>query len=340
MDAYRRAHMLADESAAPARPDAPPAFRISEPTSDKPVSGTCRLAVSFSKKSIAIVEYLLGSKRLGIAVKPPFEVSWNTAYAADGSSAVQAIALDSFGNPVATAERIFTLSKYGNFITATAPDFALPLHGIVSVTVSGEDSRYYPALWLACMDGEQTAVAWTDNASKNTTTVTMRLDTTGFSNGKHELYVAMHSDYWEPGHQEQKSFYNWRAGYERVVNIDNGHTLMEIAADDLHVYLQPGQRTTLTCRKLFTDNTSAPCSSPSYSTSDVIVAAVSQAGVLTAGRPGFATITVGDSGKITLVRVWVTRNSGVPHFSGNGQMLSSYPLAKFIDPHVFLGRFF
>jgi hypothetical protein len=226
---------------------------------------------------------------------------------------------------VASAERTFTLSNYGNFITATAPDLARPLRGIVTMTVSGEDSRYYPALWLAYLDGEQTGVTWTDNTGKHATTVTMRLDTTGFSNGKHELYVAMHSDHWQPGHQEKKSFYNWRAGFERVVNIDNGHTLMDIAANDLLVYLQPGQRTTLTCRKLFTDNTSAPCSAPSYSTSDVTVAAVSQAGVVTAGRrPGFATITLGDSGKTTSVRFWVTRNSGVPHFSGNGQMLNSY----------------
>ena len=224
---YLRAQMLAAESAPPALREAPPAFRISEPTSDKPVSGTCRLAVSFSKKSIASVEYLLGSKRLGIAVKPPFELSWNTAYAADGSSAVRAIARDSFGNQVAAAERIFTLRNYGNFITATAPDLARPLHGIVSVTVSGEDSRYYPALWLAYMDGEQTAVVWTDNTGKNATTVTMRLDTTGFSNGKHELHVSMNSDYWQPGHQEQKSYYSWRGGFERVVNIDNGHTLMD-----------------------------------------------------------------------------------------------------------------
>jgi hypothetical protein len=320
-----RAPMQAAESATPARPETRSAFRINEPTSDKPVTGTCRLAVSFSNKSIASVEYLLGSKRLGIAVRPPFDLGWNTAYAADGSSAIQAIARDSFGNQVAAAERIFTLSNYGNFMKATAPDLAQSLHGIVTMTISGEDSRYYPAEWLAYLDGEQMAVAWTDNTGKHATTVTMRIDTTGFSNGRHELYVAMHSDYWRPGHQEQKSFYNWRAGFERVVNIDNGHTLMDVAANDLHVYLQPGQHTTLTCRKLYTDNTSEQCSRPSYSTSDVTVAGVSRAGVVTARKqPGFATITLDDAGKTSSVRVWVTKNSGIPHFSGSGQMLSSY----------------
>jgi hypothetical protein len=47
--------------------------------------------------------------------------------------------------------------------------------------------------------------------------------------------------------------------------------------------------------------------------------------VVTAGRqPGFATITLTDGAKTTSVRVWVTENSGIPHFSGNGQILKSY----------------
>ena len=37
---------------------------------------------------------------------------------------------------------------------------------LATVTVSGEDSRYYPAEWLAYLDGEQMAVAWTDNNGK------------------------------------------------------------------------------------------------------------------------------------------------------------------------------
>ena len=162
---YLRTQMQAAESEQPARPEVPRAFSISGPTSNRPISGTCGLTVAFSNKSIASVEYLLGSKRLGIAVKPPFELRWNTAYAADGSSAIEAVARDSFGNKVAATERIFTLANYGNFITATTPDLARPLQGIVTVTVSGEDSRYYPAEWLAYLDGEQMAGAWTDNSA-------------------------------------------------------------------------------------------------------------------------------------------------------------------------------
>jgi len=207
----------------------PPPFTIAQPSTNT-VSGTCHLAVSTTIKSIASVEYRLGSRRLGIATRPPFELTWNSAYAADGSSALQAIARDSLGNPVVTVERIFVINNFGNFIDSAAP---LPkvLSGTVTLSVSGKDGRYYPAEWLAYIDGEMLTAGWTDNLGKHAAGVTMRVDTTRFANGRHELYVAMHSDYWQPGHQAQKSFYNWRGAFERVVEIDNGHTLMDIAAE-------------------------------------------------------------------------------------------------------------
>ena len=282
---YRGARLQAAESKTLAERQTLASFSISEPTADKPVSGTCRLAVSLSDKSIASVEYLLGSRRLGIADRPPFELSWNTAYAADGSSAVQAIARDSYGDTVANAERIFTIKNYGNFITTTAPDLLRTLRGLVTLTLSGGDSRYFPAEWIGYIDGEQLNIAWTDNLGMHAATATIHLDTTRFTNGRHELYVAMHSDYWQHGHPEKKSFHNWRGALERVVNVDNGHILMDIAANYLHVYLRPGEHTALTCRQLFTDETSGSCAAPVYSTSDRGVATVSEAGVLEGRGP-------------------------------------------------------
>src|SRR6185437_581018 len=116
---------------------------------------------------------------------------------------------------------------------------------------------------------------------------------TRFSNGRHELYVAMHSDFWQSFHPEKKSFYNYRGAFERVVDIENGHTLMDLAANYLHLYLRPGQRVSLNCRQLFTDGASAPCVKPAYTSSDGAVAGVSESGVVRAGpREGFATITL------------------------------------------------
>jgi hypothetical protein len=281
--------------------------------------------VSSASKSIASVEYLLGARRLGIANKPPFELPWNTAYAADGSSAVQAMARDSFGNQVATAERIYTINNYGNSMNLAGPALPPTLRGVVKLSFAGTDSRYFPAQWIGYIDGELLTVGWTDNLGRHNAAASISLDTTRFTNGPHELYVAMHSDYWQPGHQEQKSFYNYRGAFERVVDIENGHTLMDLAANYLHVYIWPRQHINLTCRQLFTDGAAGLCAHPTYSSTDRSVATVSADGMLTAGaHPGFATITLADSGKTTAVRVWVRQSGGIPHFSGSGRMLTSY----------------
>src|SRR5690348_17232 len=119
------------------------ALAISQPKSAT-LTGTCRLAVATRAKSLASVEYRLGSRRLGIAVGPPFELNWNTAYAADGSSAVQAIARDAFGKTVGSANRVFTIHNRGNSMTLTGPPLPPALHGTVALSFAGEDSRYYP----------------------------------------------------------------------------------------------------------------------------------------------------------------------------------------------------
>jgi hypothetical protein len=289
------------------------------------VKGVCRLAVSTSDKTIASVEYRLGSRRLGIVTQPPFTLNWNTAYAADGSSAVQAIGRDSLGKVVAAAQRIFTIKNRGNSMDLAGSTLPSPLRGVAALSFSGYDSRYYPAVWLGYIDGELLGTAWTDNRGRHDASVTMRLDTTRFTNGRHELYVAMHSDYWQPGHPEKKSFHNYRGAFERVVDIENGHTLMDVAANYLHVHVRPGQRIALTCRQLFTDGGSGPCAQPVYSSSDRAVVNVSAGGVLTAGTgQGFAAITVADSGKTTAVEVWVRKHAAIAHFAGNGRIVNSY----------------
>ena len=121
------------------------------------------------------------------------------------------------------------------------------------------------------------------------------------------------------------SYPSWRGAFERVVTIENGHTFMGITANYLHVYLTPGGTANLTCTRLFTDNTSGACASPTYSSSDSTVATVSGTGTLTAGpNEGFADITLSDSQKTTNLHVWVRANPGIPHFSGSGQMLETY----------------
>jgi hypothetical protein len=302
------------------------ALAISRPQAGETVRGTYTFAASVnSSGGIATVEFDIGSKRLGTRTHPPFQVTWNTAHASDGSYALQVVAHDVHGQVISSAQHSFTVNNQGNSLTVISPNLDEPLRGIVKLSIHGSDRQRYPALWMLNIDGRQVGVVWTDNTGRNSNTVTAQIDTTEFPNGTHELYVGMYSDYWPAGQQANKSWYNWRGGFDQVITIDNGHALMAIVANYLHVYLQPGGQSILTCHQHFTNGTSGSCVSPTYASSDSRVVTVSSTGKLNAGsREGFANITVTDAGKSTQVYVWVRNSLNVPHFSGSGEMLNTY----------------
>jgi Bacterial Ig domain len=299
---------------------------IARPSNGAPLSRVISLAAASRRPTeLSSVEFYIGSRRLGIANSSPFALRWNTAYASDGTYSLQATGRNRRGLIVATAQQTFRINNHGNSLAVTSPDIGQPLTGIVNLTISGSDPQYYPAIWIVNMDGEEVASAWTDNAGQHSDIVTIKLDTTAYANGPHELYIAMHSDFWPAGRQDHKSWYNWRAGVDHVIRTYNGRTVMGIVANYLHVYLRPGEHAALTCNRRFTDGTSAECLSPQYVSSDLGTVSASTSGELTAGLvEGFATITVGDGGKKTSVYVWVKKSLNVPHFSGSGDMLSSY----------------
>jgi hypothetical protein len=319
------------------------AITIVHPTAGEGVSGIYTFVVS-TNGTFSTLEFRLGSKEIGFLIPhtsgrlgprpnlppPPLNITWNTGYASDGSYALQVIGKDSSGNAVTITQQVFTINNHGNALVVTSPDLTKPMSGNVSLTMSGIDSQYYPAIWMINIDGELAVQLFTDHTGQSVVNAAASFDTTRYLNGPHELNVAMHSDFWPggpwPGDPPNTvSYYNWRGAFERVVTIDNGHALMDIAANYLHVYLTPGGQTTLSCRQLFTDNTSAGCVSPIYTSSDSTVATVSSTGTLTGGpQGGFATIILNDSGKTTRIHVWVRANSNVPHFSGSGQMLNTY----------------
>jgi Bacterial Ig domain len=304
-----------------------PELTITSPAAGQILSGTWTFSAS-APPTVATVEFTLGSLRLGVAPAPDFGVSWNTGYAADGSYFLRAIGRDALGNVIAKAEQPFTINNYGDSMVVNSPDLSRPLSGTVLISVTGFDSQYFPAAWPMVLDGVDRGDFYTDTpgagGGKNQNTITINLDTTAVPNGEHELYLSFHSNYWtvDP-HQQQ--WYDWRGAYQRVVTIDNGHTLMGVAANYLHVYLRPGEQLRLGCRQLFTDRTRGACVSPSYSSSDSAVVSVSAHGIATAGgREGFATVILTDGGKSAQVYIWVRNRSGVPHFSGDGRVLRSY----------------
>ena len=323
-------------------PPASATISIVHPAAGESVNGLYEFVASTSG-TFSSLEFRIGSKEIGSLIvyghgnsgppnlpPPPLNITWNTGYASDGSYALQVEGKDSSGNTVAISEQVFTINNHGNSLVVTSPDLTKPLSGTALLNMSGIDSQYYPAIWMINIDGELAALQFTDHAGQTGVNEAASIDTTRYPNGTHELNVAMHSDFWPggpwPGNPPNTvSYYNWRGAFERVVTIDNGHTLMDIAANYLHVYLTLGGQTILTCRQLFTDSTYADCVSPIYGSSDSTVATVSSTGTLTAGsQSGFATITLTDSGKATEIQVWVRANPNVPHFSGSGQMLNTY----------------
>jgi hypothetical protein len=274
--------------------------------------------------AIATVEFRIGSKRLGIANSKSARVAWNTGYASDGVYQLQVIGRNADGQELSTAERLFTIDNNGNSLNVVSPDLSPPLSGVVNLSIHGTDKQYYPAIWIVSIDGSDVRHIWTDNEGKNALTVQAAVDTTAFSNGPHELYIGTFSDFWKT-EPSKRSYQNWRSGFNRVVTFENGHTLMEIAANYLHIYLQPGHQTTLKCRRLFTDNKAEPCTSAVYSSSDPTMIMVSPNGTMTAGRKeGFGVVTIMESGKTTNAYVWVRKSLSVPHFSGDGRFLPSY----------------
>jgi hypothetical protein len=295
-------------------------IEITHPLAGQAVSGIATFSALTRSVNVESAEFDLGSRRIGVAKHTQLSVRWNTGYAADGTYEVQVYGRNNKGAVVASAQRLFSINNHGNSLTTTSPDLSKTLHGKAVLTISGHDSNYFPALWLVQLDGQNRAVAWTDHAGLNTNTVTVGIDTTAVPNGKHELSIGMHCDLLKPGLR----WHNFGGALERVVNIDNGHTFMEIIANYLHVYLRPGELAQLTCRQVFTDQTTTPCIAPVWSTSDSRIASISPSGSLKAEGRGFATITLSTKGTTTPVHVWVRSNLNIPHFGGSGRILTAY----------------
>src|SRR5262249_30384412 len=186
-----------------------------------------------------------------------------------------------------------------------------------------------PAFWAFNIDGEEQLRLYTDNAGLSPVTATFtpdqNLDTTKFMNGNHELYIGVNSDHWPSGKPHDKSYHNWRIALSRTITIENGHTLMDLAANFSHIYLQPGQSIKLTCKRLFTDNTSDDCNTPSFRSNNTMIATVSENGTVMAGNvEGFTIITLSEAGKSILIYVLVLDNLNIPHFTGNGKIVNRY----------------
>ncbi len=300
------------------------AFSFSSPGCGQPVSGVQMLNVAGADASAYRVEYAMGSHRLGAATAPGFAIPWNSAEAMDGVSAIQASARDVTGKEVGAAECLVTVSNRQASLSVNAPDLGQALSGTVTITVTGADALAFPAVWTLNIDGGQQAIVWTDNTWQSPLTVSFSLDTTQFSNGKHELHISMNSR----SGPSQPQWVNWRGMVNRVVTISNGQSWSQSLPQFQSLHLQPGNSVPLGCVRLFSDGSSGACSSPSYQSTDSSVAAVDGTGMVSAGQAGFAQITLTDGPKTSTASVWVTGDSHVPHFTGSGEMRMGYREGK------------
>jgi len=296
---------------------------ITSPIAGATVTGTVIFAVDTGGlPSTASVEYSIGGKVLGIVDEPPFSLTYNTALLLDGSLVLQAKARNAFGNLLAEVELPFRVSNRGVTMTVNSPSINGTLSGKVTMSVTSSEPEYCPTFWFGSLDGEDSAYADTgSDPSQQTQTRNLTFDTTRFFNGKHELHITMHSLELLGDRRVPKDY---RGMFTRMVNIDNGHTLMEVVSNYLHLYLAPGQRVTLTCKAVFTDRTVGACNSPSFSSDNASVASVDSSGVVTATGEGFAQITMAAGSKTTKAYVWVRPDQHIPHFAGNGQILRQY----------------
>ena len=306
---------------------------ISSPAADgAAVSGVYTFTVDAvtSAPTTATVEYKMGSVTLGVATASPFSFSWNTGYGNDGNHALQAIARDASGVIVATGTQIFNIQNHGVSMVINSPDITQPLSGTISVSMLASDTAYYPRIFVLFIDGRHAGYWDTGSApNQHTVTASFSLDTRQFSNGTHELAIHMTAVKNATG---PDVYINYEGDLNRIITINNGHTLQEIMSNALHAYLKPGQTLQLACNHLYTDGVTDACASPTFSSGNPAAATVSAGGVVAAAAKGFTDIAITDSGKTTDVYVWVNGDFNIRHFSQSGQILNSYQPGSSVFP--------
>jgi hypothetical protein len=94
----------------------PPTVSMTAPTSGATVSGSVTVSANASDNvGVASVQFTLDGANLGAAVTAsPFQVTWDTTAAANGSHSLSAVARDAVGNAATTSPVTVTVSNSGN----------------------------------------------------------------------------------------------------------------------------------------------------------------------------------------------------------------------------------
>jgi hypothetical protein len=282
-----------------------------------------QLTVAGDLSNVAWVRYKIGNYVIAYSAQSPFNVSWNSALAADGNIQIETIAADLLGNTISDTITPIVFSNYGNKAELLNGGFPAKISGTATITLHAYDSLHSPAYWTSAIDGESLAVIYTDQAAKNDQTRTQTIDTTLYPNGLHEFHFAFHTnDYNNPNPPPGNE--NFRGMIMQSIDTENGRTFMEVIATYLHVYTPVGGSVALGCSRAYTNGDRDACLAPAWVPSDASVASVDGTGKLIGLKEGFTDVTLTEGGKTSLIHVWVKNDPGLPHFTTNGGMSTAY----------------
>ncbi|WP_225409655.1 extracellular catalytic domain type 1 short-chain-length polyhydroxyalkanoate depolymerase [Stigmatella hybrida] len=123
-----------------------PTVSLSAPVNGASVSGVVRITANATDNvGVAQVQFLVDGTPVGTDTTPPYEATWNSAAAANGTHALVARAFDAAGNSTASSTVSVTVS--GGISDTTAPTVALTspssgatLFGSVNLTATASDN--------------------------------------------------------------------------------------------------------------------------------------------------------------------------------------------------------
>ncbi|RLU79694.1 hypothetical protein CTZ27_36285 [Streptomyces griseocarneus] len=301
-------------------------FAITAPAGGAVLSGPMVLQVSLGDLiGVDSVEYLLGGRQMyadGELVLPrrdgpSYELDWHTANWFDGQAGVEAVARDSRGDIIGrTALVPFTIANGIANVRMVSPDPTTTLSGTVPWTLQTDNAVVAGGpqfhWWHYYVDGKDVPLEF-DQAQRHT----HMLDTTRLRNGPHELWVFLELA------DARFAPYPVLGGALVTVNVDNGHTPMELRANFKDVFLVPDETVGLTARLVHTDGIEVPATA-TYTSSDPDIAAVGTTGEVTARAEGFADITASSDGFTAVTRAAVRSRHDFPHFSRTGGITDEY----------------
>ena len=309
---------------------------VTSPAPNQTLTGNIQLAVNGGNLSkAASVEYTIGSNRIARipaqASNPTFQVMWNSALASDGNSQIETTVRDDLDNILLQDVRSVVLNNFGNAATAVLPAV---LTGTVPLALTAYDRSHFPAYWQIFMDGEigpnPYGLLFSDQDAVHQNARNTILDTTAYTNGRHEFHFAFHSnDY--PVTNTSAPNLDFRGMVTQNVNVTNARALMEILPNYLFIYTPVSTGVQLTCTRVYTNQDQDPCSAPAYLLNTVTSSPgiqVSPTGLVLGMQEGYGDITVSEGGRSALVHVWVRNTPGVPHFQDAGSFGTTYIAGK------------